>query len=164
MLSYDIFQSLFAKLVQKVKIHQHRVLNPNDKLHEKDHPISDALEPPLVKSSTWIFRERCPVCYKEKRENFSIVAQVVSEIFPRNLKGGWKHPPATNRDQSIGKYWNCSFCRIHDMIRTVLLWYTAVMSPYLILHFLLCVTSQSQESGVLLGHQRLSSITSDQMR
>ena len=52
MLSHDILQSLFAKLMHTVIIDQHCDLLPNDSLHEKNPLLSDAQEPPLVRFST----------------------------------------------------------------------------------------------------------------
>ena len=49
-LSHNTFQSLFAKLMHTIIVHQHRDLHPNDSLHEYDLPISAALEPTLLKS------------------------------------------------------------------------------------------------------------------
>ena len=62
MLSHDTFHSLFAKLMHTVILQQHRGLHPSDS-HDKDLPISDALEPPLVRASTWNFYKMCPVLF-----------------------------------------------------------------------------------------------------
>ena len=68
MLSHDTIQSLFAKLVHKLTIHQHRDHHPNDSIQEQDLPISDALDPSLVKISTCYFQKMCSVQFQEMQK------------------------------------------------------------------------------------------------